>query len=366
MRSQQAAIVILTGGLGPTEDDVTRDAVADALGRTLVFQPGHVRRHRGTLPARERKMAEINKRQAFVIAGAEVLHESCWHRSRPVDRGRRQTRRAAARSAERDEACVRAGNAWPRFHRRVPGRAHPLPLLSRHGTDRIRPRHAHRSGVHEIHESGDDGARFGGRHPGSPARALLDSRRGRALAGRGGGPIEALLGVRLYSRNGDSLEAVVGSMLRDRKATLAIAESLTGGQLGQRITSVPGSSDYFVGGFLTYTDGMKTDLLGVEPELIAQHTAVSKEVATAMAAGARARSGADYAIATTGEAGPNIEHRSARGNGLRRFRGGRPQRGGPVHHARRPQSRQGLHHQRRFGSPTPSAARAHLRLGLTS
>jgi nicotinamide-nucleotide amidase len=108
----------------------------------------------------------------------------------------------------------------------------------------------------------------------------------------------------MYSTNGDSLEAVIGWLLRERNATLAIAESLTGGQLGQRITSVAGSSDYFVGGFLTYTDKMKAELLGVDPELIRRHTAVSEEVAAAMAAGARARTGADYSIATTGEAGP--------------------------------------------------------------
>ncbi len=119
-----------------------------------------------------------------------------------------------------------------------------------------------------------------------------------------GGPIEELLERHLFSRNGDPLEAIVGTLLRDRGATLSIAESCTGGMVGQRITSVAGSSDYFVGGFVTYTDRMKTDLLGVDPELIAQHTAVSKEVAGAMAEGARARTGSTFAVSITGEAGP--------------------------------------------------------------
>ncbi|MEQ1949592.1 MAG: nicotinamide-nucleotide amidohydrolase family protein, partial [Bryobacteraceae bacterium] len=116
--------------------------------------------------------------------------------------------------------------------------------------------------------------------------------------------VEELLGDRIYSNDGAPLEAVVGRMLRERKATLAVAESCTGGLLGERITSVPGSSDYFLGGFLVYSNAMKTSLLGVSSELIAQHTAVSEEAAKAMAAGALARTGATYAVSITGEAGP--------------------------------------------------------------
>jgi nicotinamide-nucleotide amidase len=100
------------------------------------------------------------------------------------------------------------------------------------------------------------------------------------------------------------LEAVVGSLLRERHATLSVAESCTGGLLGERITSVAGSSDYFVGGFVTYTDRLKTELVGVDPGLIAQHSPVSEPVAIAMALGALARTGSTYAISITGEAGP--------------------------------------------------------------
>jgi nicotinamide-nucleotide amidase len=123
-----------------------------------------------------------------------------------------------------------------------------------------------------------------------------------ALLAEVGPPIEALLGDRIYSRNGDSLEAVVGAMLCD--ATLSVAESCTGGLLGQRITSVAGSSKYFVGGFLVYSDLMKEQLLGVDRHLIDAHTAVSEEVACAMAEGARQRTGSTYGVSITGEAGP--------------------------------------------------------------
>jgi nicotinamide-nucleotide amidase len=114
-----------------------------------------------------------------------------------------------------------------------------------------------------------------------------------------------LLGDRIYSTNGDSLEKVVGDMLRERRAQLSVAESATAGLLGGRITSIPSSSDYFVGGFLTYNDRMKSELLGVPADLIAEHTAVSEPVAKAMADGARRRTGADYALSITGFAGPD-------------------------------------------------------------
>jgi len=135
------------------------------------------------------------------------------------------------------------------------------------------------------------------------ARAATAGEADRLLA-EVGDPIAELLGDHLYSRDGQSLEQVLGALLRERGATLAVAESCTGGMLGERITSVPGSSDYFLGGVLAYSDRVKTTLLGVDPELIARHTAVSEEVAVEMAEGARSRTRASFAVSTTGEAGP--------------------------------------------------------------
>ena len=127
----------------------------------------------------------------------------------------------------------------------------------------------------------------------------------RAAAGRGRRTrLKNCLGEHLFSRNGDSLEAIVGALLRERGATLSVAESCTGGMVGERITSVAGSSDYFVGGFLTYTDRMKTDLLGVDPALIARAHRGERGSRRAMAEGARARTGSTFAISITGEAGP--------------------------------------------------------------
>ncbi len=119
--------------------------------------------------------------------------------------------------------------------------------------------------------------------------------------------IEPLLGDRVYSCNGDSLEKVIGDLLRARGASLSVAESATGGLLGGRITAVPSASDYFRGGFVTYSDEMKIRLLRVPAELIAEHSAVSEPVAKAMAEGARAGTGSDYALSITGYAGPEGE-----------------------------------------------------------
>ena len=128
-----------------------------------------------------------------------------------------------------------------------------------------------------------------------------------ALLAEVGGQIDTALGDRIYSRNGDPLEAVVGKKLTDLRATLAVAESATGGGLAERISSVPGSSGYFLGGFITYTKRMKTDLLGVPEDLLKQFGAVSRESAEAMAVGARHRTGATWAVSITGNAGPTTD-----------------------------------------------------------
>ncbi len=128
---------------------------------------------------------------------------------------------------------------------------------------------------------------------------------GDALLAEVAGPIELLLGDRIYSRNGDPLEVIVGGLLRKLHATVCVAESATGGMLGERLTTVPGSSEYFTGGFITYNNQMKMELLGVGPETLQEHGAVSKQTAEAMAIGARRRTNSTYALSITGAAGPD-------------------------------------------------------------
>ncbi len=117
--------------------------------------------------------------------------------------------------------------------------------------------------------------------------------------------LRELVGKYIYGEGDDTLEGVVGRLLKERKETLATAESCTAGLLSGRITDVPGSSDYFERGVVTYSDRSKTELLGVPAELIEKYGAVSSETVEAMAAGIKEKAGADYGVAITGIAGPH-------------------------------------------------------------
>lgn len=299
----RSEIVILSGGLGPTEDDVTRDAVALAIDRRLIFHAEICNQIEQRFRQANRKMSEVNRRQAFVIEGAEVL---------PNDRGT-----APGQWIDESETTIIL----------LPGPPHELKaMFTRQCLPRLArvvPRQVIRTLVFRVAgmaESDLDQTI-------SPVYSKYENPVTTILAGEGdiqvhlrarsaneaeaaallaevAGPIELLLGDRIYSRNGEPLEAIVGELLKKTHATLAVAESATGGLLAQRITSVPGSSNYFLGGFVTYTKKMKTELLGVSEETLERHGSVSKEVAEAMAIGARRRTGTTFALSITGEAGP--------------------------------------------------------------
>ena len=299
----RSGIVILSGGLGPTEDDLTREAVAQALDRKLVFHHEIAEALEQRFLLMKRKMAEVNKRQAFIIEGAAIL---------PNDRGT-----APGQWIEESGGVVML----------LPGPPHELKAMFERQClprlTRIVPKQAIRmrfyrvtgmaesdldqliSPVYKKYENPTTTilAANGDLQIHLRARCANEAD-AEALLAEVAGPIELLLGDRLYSRNGDPLELVVGEMLRQSRATVAVAESCTGGMLGERFTSTPGSSDYFVGGFITYSNEMKMELLGVNPEILTDFGAVSKETAEAMAAGARRRTGATYALSVTGVAGP--------------------------------------------------------------
>jgi len=296
-------LVILTGGLGPTEDDVTRDAVASALGRTLVFRQDLCDQIEERFRRFNRKMVEINRRQAFLVEGADPL---------PNQRGT-----APGQWIEHD-GRVAVLLPGPPSELKAMFTEHIVPrLTARLPASVIRTRFYRVAGMPESdldqliapvytkYQNPVTTILAGAGDIQIHLRARCDSEEDALrLLAELGGPIEELVGDRIYSTTGDALEVVIGKRLRERNATLAVAESITGGMLAERITSVSGASDYFVGGFLSYTNAMKTALLGVDAELIAKHTAVSEEVAVAMAAGARERTGATYALSITGEAGP--------------------------------------------------------------
>jgi nicotinamide-nucleotide amidase len=300
---RRVGIVILTGGLGPTEDDLTRDAVAEALGRPLVFRQDLSDAIEERFRRRMRKMAEINKRQAYLVEGAEVLpNPNGTAVGQWIEHEGRIVILLPGPPGELKPLFVQ--ECVPRLARRLPGqviraRFYRVTGMTESDLDQL---------IAPVYSKYTNPATTILASPGDlqihlRARCANEEAAERLLA-EVGDPIEELLGDRIFSRNGDSLEAVVGTLLRDRNATLAVAESCTGGMVAERLTSVAGSSDYFVGGFLVYSNTTKEKLLGVDAALIEQHTAVSNEVACAMAEAARSRTGATYAISTTGEAGP--------------------------------------------------------------
>lgn len=307
-----AQVVILSGGLGPTEDDVTRDAVAMALDRRQIFNAEINAAIEQRFRLLSRVMPEINRRQAMVIEGAAVL---------PNDRGT-----APGQWIEESGAVVML----------LPGPPHELKMMfTRQCLPRLEriapPMHIATlqlriSGMTEseldqtiapiykryenpvttvLAHYGDIQVHLRARCP-SEGEAM-------ALLAEVGGQIEAALGDRIISRNGDPLEAVIGKSLTGLHATLTVAESATGGGLADRISSVPGSSAYFLGGFVTYTKRMKTEFLGVAEEIVERFGAVSQETAEAMANGARRRTGATWALAVTGNAGPTVDSPDAAG-----------------------------------------------------
>ncbi len=299
-------IVILTGGLGPTEDDVTRDAVSAATGRPLVFSQEICDVIAERFRRFNRPMAEINKRQAYLIEGAEAL---------PNPRGT-----APGQWLDSDGCSILllpgppgelkpmfANECAPRLRQRLPklvirtrwlrvagmGESDLDALIAPVYTRYTNPVTTILAAIGDVH------VHLRARSESeTEAEALLDDVE-RQISG--------LLGDRIYSRGGASLEQVIGGLLLKRGATLSVAESCTGGLVAMRVTNVPGSSRYFLGGFLTYTDAMKTSLLGIPTELIAQHTAVSEPVALAMAGAAAKLTGSTYAVSVTGYAGPDGE-----------------------------------------------------------
>jgi len=297
---------VLTGGLGPTEDDLTRDAVATALDRPLIFHQDICDRIEARLRYFGRKMAEINKRQAYVVEHAEIL---------PNDRGT-----APGQWILRDRVAIMLlpgppmelkpmfeGYCVPRLQQLLPPQVIRTRWLRCVGISEseldqlISPVYKSYPEIATtiLAVSGEIHVHLRARRP--------TAEEAEALVAKASAEIEPLIGDRIYSCNGDSLEKVAGDLLRERHAHLAVAESATAGLLGGRITAVPSSSDYFRGGFITYSDQMKEKLLGVPAEMLAEHSAVSEPVARAMAEGARERTGSDYALSITGYAGPDGE-----------------------------------------------------------
>jgi nicotinamide-nucleotide amidase len=302
---RRSHIVVLMGGLGPTEDDVTRDAAAAAVGRKLVLSLEQESVLINRFRQLNRPMAKNNLRQAYILEGAEIMpnpHGTAPGQFLSTDRGAL----ALLPGPPRELKPMLVNELIPRLRHVVP------PQVIRVRTFRV-------TGMGES----DLDALIAPVYTKytNPATTILFSlgdlfvhlrstgeteAQADALLREVGNPIAELLGDRIYTEDAEeSLEMVVGRLLRKQHATLAVAESCTGGLVAARLTEQGGSSDFFLGGYVTYSEAQKTDILGVGRELLAKHSAVSEPVAAAMAEGARKRSGATYALSTTGYAGPS-------------------------------------------------------------
>jgi nicotinamide-nucleotide amidase len=304
----RADLVILTGGLGPTDDDVTRDVVAEALGLELTEDPEIVAAIARRFARRNMRMPENNRRQARVPRGALVLDNPNGtapglfipHGSRavvllpgpprelqPMMRGLCQG--ALAARAGRERAYTTSAFVTGRSESHIEERIQPIYSQWYEASPPIQTTILAAPGQIEIHLTlrSDDA---------EAARARLAEARTSVVDA---------LGDAVFSTDGRLLEEIVGDLLKARGLTIAAAESCTGGLLLSRLTDVPGSSAYVIGGVVTYSNDLKTTLIDVPAEMISTHGAVSEPVAMAMAKGARARAGADIGVGITGIAGPD-------------------------------------------------------------
>jgi nicotinamide-nucleotide amidase len=307
--ASRTGLILITGGLGPTTDDVTREIVAELAGRPLEYDESIFAKIRERFEKRGLRLTDPISRQAYVPRGAQVL---------PNDHGT-----APGLYLPPSPSCAATSPATETLPHMIllPGPPRELrPMFERYASPLIRSIVGtidqtaiifRTAGLGESYAQeliGADLAAIKGLELGYCARiGELDLR----LVGpqesvlKGAEIVRARLFDHIVTEDGSELEAIVVRLLAGRSETVAVAESCTGGLLANRFTNVPGASAVFLEGNVTYSNAAKTRTLDVPVELLNRVGAVSPEVALAMVEGARARSGATYALATTGIAGPD-------------------------------------------------------------
>ena len=301
---KRAQLLIITGGLGPTEDDLTRESVANALKKDLLFKESIVDEIRETFLKRGiRQMPEINKRQAFVIEGAEVLSNNIG---------------TAPGLYIDDEICkVLLLPGPPR---------EMIPMFDKIFEEKIAPlsnffiytKSLKFSGITES-ETDSKIAEIYAKYK-NPRTTMLASPglievhflgrskksidEAQTLTDELAEKIKERMKDYILTEKDISFEELIVNELRSRQVTLSVAESCTGGALGNRITNIPGSSEIFLGGIIAYSNKLKVKMLEVKEETLKKYGAVSKETAKEMAQGIRKKSGSDIGISITGITGP--------------------------------------------------------------
>jgi nicotinamide-nucleotide amidase len=300
---RRSKVVITTGGLGPTEDDVTRKVAARALGRRLILDETILAELREKFRSFGHIMPERNSRQAMVIERSNVL---------PNPNGS-----APGLFVEHEGVAIVLLPGPPREMKPM-FENHVMPrLMDRAGSVKVVRRMLRVAGLGE--SAVDEKIAPIYTQYENPQTTILFNQseieihltaRGRteaeagALLDRLSEQLEERLGNAVFSFAGEKMEEVVGLKLTIGGYTLAVAESCTGGLIAQRLTDIAGSSKYFIEGVVAYSNDAKTRTLGVEPVLLLEHGAVSAPVAEAMAEGVRKRARTDFGLSVTGIAGP--------------------------------------------------------------
>jgi len=300
-------ILIFSGGLGPTEDDLTREAVAEALGVSLQRDDELLAKLEKRFADRGWKMTPNNAKQADVITGATVLPNPNGTASGQWLSGQFEGRERIVillpgpphemKALFENEVRERLRAKAPPAH--LFTRTLKVAMLGESAVDaRVAPIYKRYPDVDTTILAGAGEIELHFKTRGSTPQAA------RERADEVADLVEDELDDAVYSRDGQSLEQIVGYWLQMRNATLAVAESCTGGLLAERITSIAGSSRYFIGGAVVYSNNLKTELAGVPADMIERHGAVSREVAAALAEGIRYRCESTLGVGITGVAGP--------------------------------------------------------------
>ncbi|HEX7892957.1 MAG TPA: competence/damage-inducible protein A [Terriglobales bacterium] len=303
----RADILIFSGGLGPTEDDLTREAVAETLGLQLRRNPEVLASIERRFAEHGWKMAPNNAKQADVIAGATVLSNSNGTAPGQWISGRSDGREKIIillPGPPHELQALFASSVIERLRAKVPKRYIATRVLKITGMGesacdaRVAPIYKRYTDVSTtiLAGPGEIQLHLRAQAPSTDAAQLrVDD-----LVDK----LEAELGDAVFSDNGDSLEQIVSYFLQMRSATLSVAESCTGGLIAERLTSVSGSSRYFIGGVVVYSNELKTQFADVPADILDHYGAVSEQVAKALAEGIRKRCGTSLGVAVTGVAGP--------------------------------------------------------------
>ncbi len=307
LAKSRADIIITTGGLGPTCDDLTKNVLAEAFGKELVFHEPSAQRIRSYFERTKRPMPESNMQQAMLPEGCTIL-ENDWG-----------TAPGCAFEADGVHVIMLPGppsECRPMFHYRAKPyllslaegviASHTLKLF---GIGESAMEEQLRTQMNEMtNPTLAPYAKEGECELRVTAKADNDEE-AQKLLGPTVEQIKALFGNKVYGVDVKSLEQVVQNLLEEKGMTIGVAESITGGLLAKRLTDLPGVSKVFKGGIVSYTNEVKQGVLGVPEELLNEHGAVSAPVAQAMAEGARRVLGVDIALSATGVAGPDRDDR---------------------------------------------------------